>query len=146
MASSNYTVKRTILGRLKHGGDLLGEITRIVNDEHITMGTIMGIGGLKRAAVAFLNQTTKEYERIEIEESLEIVSLTGTISRMKQRSFPHVHVALSDRAGHMYGGHLVQGCEIWACEVVITELEGGVLSRDFDADTGLSLWPKESQL
>ena len=146
MPPSTYTPGRTIVGRLKHGADLLTELTRIVNDERIMMGTIMGIGGLKRAAVAFLDQKTKEYERLEFDEPFEIVSMSGTVSRMKHRAFPHVHVALSDRAGRVVGGHLVQGCEVWACEVVITELAGPVLTRDFDEETGLSLWPTEALL
>lgn len=146
MSIHTYSVNRTIIGRLSHGADLLAEITRIANEEKIVTGTITGLGGLKKGAVAFLNQKTKEYERIEFNEPMEIASLVGNISRMKQRAFPHVHVTLSDRQGRVFGGHLVQGCEIWAVEIMITVLDGGTLSRDFDSETGLALWPKESTL
>ena len=140
MSTSTYSTTRVILGRLRHGADLLAELTRIANDEQIVTGTITGLGGLKRGAVAFLNQETKEYERIEFNEPMEIVSMIGNISRFKQRAFPHVHVALSNRQGQVFGGHLVQGSEVWACEVEIRELAGPTLSRDFDPETGLSLW------
>ena len=38
------------------------------------------------------------------------------------------------------------GTIVHACEVVITELEGGTLSRDFDPGTGLPLWRDTSLL
>jgi predicted DNA-binding protein with PD1-like motif len=146
MGLPTYQPKRVFIGRLKHGADLLQELTRIVNEENIRTGSISGIGGLMRGAVAFYNQQTRQYERIELNESLEITSLAGNVSVSKERPFPHVHITLSDKQGRAFGGHLTQGCEIWACEVVIQEFEGGTLAREFDETTGLPLWHDSSIL
>ncbi len=141
-----YTPGRVVLGRLPHGSDLLREITRIVNENNITMGSITALGGLKRARYAVLDQVRKEYDYFDLEGPIEIVSCVGNVSSLKQRSMPHIHVALTDREGRGYGGHVVEGCEVYLCEVTITELVGPKLAREFDAETGMPAWGEDGVL
>jgi predicted DNA-binding protein with PD1-like motif len=141
-----YTTGKTILGRLPHGSDLLREITRIVNENNITMGTITAIGGLKRARYGILDQVAKQYTYYDLEGPIEIVSCVGSVSSLKQRSMPHIHVALTDKEGRGYGGHVVEGCEVYLCEVAITELIGPKLARDFDPETGMPAWGADGVL
>lgn len=144
MARTSYTSKRTFVGRLPHGADLLESITKIANEENIRVGKVTAIGAVQRAAIAYYNQDTKEYERKEFDKHLEIVSCVGNISTLKQRSMAHCHIVLADEHGNCLGGHLTNGCIVFACEVIIEELEGDSLIRHLDGTTGLSLWQERA--
>ena len=63
---------------------------------------------------------------------LEIVSAEGTISS----NGVHVHIAVSDDEGAVYGGHLMEGCKVHTtAEICIMETEM-VFKRIFDPETG----------
>ena len=62
----------------------------------------------------------------------EIVSALGTISA----NGIHVHIAISDSEGMVYGGHLLNGCKIHTtAEIAIIESEI-CFKRIFDPKTG----------
>lgn len=49
----------------------------------------------------------------------------------------HIHVSVSDRNGHCFGGHLKEGCAVFCTiELVIGILEEVVYHRTMDAETG----------
>ena len=51
----------------------------------------------------------------------------------------HAHAALAGHGGTI-GGHVVPGCTIFACELILQELVGEDLERACDEQTGLPLW------
>ena len=69
----------------------------------------------------------------EITDHCEIVSLNGTVS--KERC--HLHIALSKEDLSTIGGHLCEGCIInTTCELVIAEIPGTTIGKEFDEETG----------
>ena len=62
------------------------------------------------------------------------------ISMRDGKPFVHVHILLSDAEGKVFGGHLMKGTKLFACEVTIDEFEGEQLERGQDERTGLFLW------
>ena len=48
-----------LMGKLKHGADLLEEITNICRDHHIQLGRIEALGAVKKARLGFYNQKTQ---------------------------------------------------------------------------------------
>jgi len=126
-----------------HGGDLLGEITDFCRDRGITLGRVEALGALVRAKLGYYNQDTRQYETLEFDRHLEITNLVGNVSLKDSQPIVHAHVTLSDDAGAAIGGHLVPGCEIFACEFVVQAFEGPQLNRGFDEQTGLPLWNEE---
>jgi predicted DNA-binding protein with PD1-like motif len=82
---------------------------------------------------------------IEREGAMEIAAMSGTISQFKGRSMARLNGVLAFADGSTLGGTIGLGTIAHACEIVITELAGGTLTRDFDMETGLPLW-KESSL
>jgi predicted DNA-binding protein with PD1-like motif len=72
--------------------------------------------------------------------------MSGTISQFKGRSMARLNGVLAFADGSTVGGSIGIGTLAYACEVVITELLGGTLTRDFDPDTGLPLWKGGSLL
>ena len=71
---------------------------------------------------------------------MEIVSCLGNVSRRDGGVAVHAHLCLSSADGTTHGGHLVGGCVVFACEVVLTELLGPPLERGYDEVTSLPLW------
>ncbi len=125
---------------MKHGVDLLKEITKICQERNIHLGSIEAIGAVQKASIAFYNQTKRDYVIMTINEPLEMTSLTGNISIKDGKPFVHAHVTLADSTGNVYGGHLAPGTIVFACEFIIKTFDGLMLERRFDEDTGLSLW------
>ena len=52
----------------------------------------------------------------------------------------HAHATLAGHDGACVGGHVVPGCRIFACELILQELVGEPLERGYDEVTGLPLW------
>ncbi|MBS3809028.1 MAG: DNA-binding protein [Desulfobacterales bacterium] len=132
--------RQLFMGRLAYGEDLLDEITAVCTRENIRLGRIEAIGAVQRARMACYNQKTHEYRFFTIDQPLEIAQLTGNVSIRQGQPMVHAHLTLADDAGNAYGGHLAPGTVIFACEIIIEALEGPEFIREFDEETGLTLW------
>lgn len=132
---SNY-----FMGKLKHGADLLEEITGICKKENIRLGRVEALGAVSKARLAYYDQDNHEYRFFELDQHLEITNLTGNISIKDGEPMVHAHVTLADEKGKAYGGHLAPGTIVFACELVIQALDGPAFERGFDEETGLPLW------
>jgi len=138
----DYRAIRTVIGQLPHGSDLLDGLTEFVQGKNIRLGRIQGIGATTHAVFAYYDQQTKTYNPIECKGGMEILSLSGNVSMRDGKPFVHAHIALSDGEGKVFGGHLMKGTTLFACEVTIDEFEGEILERGKDERTGLFLWKK----
>jgi hypothetical protein len=137
---TNYKIKRTIIGQRPHGTDLLEGLTQFVQKENIRCGRIHGIGATTHAIIAYYDQNTKKYNSMEFKSGMEILNLTGNVSIRDGKPFVHVHILLGDPQGKVFGGHLMPGTKLWACEVFVDEFDGEDLVRGQDEKTGLFLW------
>jgi predicted DNA-binding protein with PD1-like motif len=144
---SNYSPKRIVVGQLARSTDLYDGITRIAQEKRIRTGRITGIGAVTRAKVAYYDQQQMKYNEIELNQPMEILNLNGNISIKDGKPFVHAHIILSDRDGTARGGHLLPGgTPVFACEVIIEELDGPELVRGYEEKTGLALWPTDTTL
>ncbi|MBN1788409.1 MAG: DNA-binding protein [Sedimentisphaerales bacterium] len=133
-------LKKTIIGKLEHGKDLLGELQAVCKEQDILLGRVSAIGAVKKAKIGYYDQQSREYHFFEIDKNLEISNLTGNISIRDNQPMVHAHITLCDSAGNAFGGHLVQGTIVFACEFVIDVYDGPKLLRQYDEITGLPLW------
>lgn len=138
-----FKPKTFFLERLNHGADLLGSITEIFRQHPGQMGSFTAIGAVKKAHVAFYDQERKEYLDSVIDEPAEILSCVGNVSQVEGEISVHAHITLGYRDGVARGGHLLEGTQIFACELFGVILEGEVLRREFDDVTGLKLWKRD---
>ena len=70
---------------------------------------------------------------LRLEEDVEIVSLTGTLSAKRT----HLHIACSREDLTCLGGHLVPGCVVnTTCELVVGVLSGWEMGVEQDGETG----------
>ncbi len=135
---------RTFIGRLDHGMDLLGEITRVCVEKEIRLGKIEALGAVERARLGYYDQAKRSYRFYDLKRPMEITNLTGNVSLRLKIPFVHAHVTLTDKGGRAFGGHLAPGTIIFACELVVQELTGASLNREEDPFTGLPLWSREN--
>jgi len=133
-------IKRTIIGQLQHGTDLYDGLTQIVQRENIRLGCIRAIGATTHAVIAYYDQNARKYNPMEFREGMEIISLNGNVSIRDGKPFVHAHILLGDPQGKTFGGHLLPGTILFACEVFIDDYEGEELIRSQDNRTGLFLW------
>jgi len=131
---------KRFMGRLRHGADLLEELTAVCLKQNIKLGRIEGLGAVRKACIAFYDQQAREYRPVTLDFPLEILKLVGNVSLKDGSPFVHAHVTLGDAEGKAYGGHLAPGTVIFACEFIMEVLEGPAFERDYDEETGLQLW------
>ncbi|MFW5908573.1 MAG: PPC domain-containing DNA-binding protein [Desulfosalsimonas sp.] len=136
----SVTSKKLYMGRLKHGADLLEEITKACKKENIKLGRVEAIGAVKKARLGYYDQKTREYGFFRIDRPVEITGLIGNVSIKDGEPMVHAHVTLADEDGKAYGGHLAPETEVFACEIIIEAMEGPAFERKFDEETGLPLW------
>jgi predicted DNA-binding protein with PD1-like motif len=139
-AASSYKITRTVIGQLPFGADLYESLTALVRKESITCGRIAGLGATTHAIVAFYDQKTHVYNPLEFPGGMEILNIHGNISVRDGLPFVHAHLILGDAAGRVFGGHLLPGTKLFACEVIIDEYDGPPLVRSHEPHTGLHLW------
>ncbi|MBW1644703.1 MAG: DNA-binding protein [Deltaproteobacteria bacterium] len=109
-------LKELFMGKLRHGADLLEELTGICKEKNIHVGRVEAIGAVQKAVIGYYHQDKREYEYLTLDKHLEILNLTGNISIKDGSPMVHAHVALADAEGKAFGGHLAPGTTIFACE------------------------------
>ena len=116
--------------RLRRGADLMQSIKALCAEKKIAAGVVLSaVGCISRGRVRDASGVTIR----EISEHCEIVSLNGTVSEKRC----HLHIALSREDLSTIGGHLCEGCIInTTCELVIAEIPGTVIEKEFDDETG----------
>ncbi len=140
MAMNEYAYKKTHIGRIPHGSDLLKGLTEFVTKKDIRCGKLQMIGAVKRAVLGFYDSSNGQYRDILFEKPMEVLSLMGNITTKDGKPFIHAHITLGDDKGHSFGGHLAEGTIVFAAEVIINEFEGEILERKYDETTKLALW------
>ncbi len=138
----NAKAGRCWIGRLPFKGDLLASLEAFAVEKQVQAGWVNVIGAVEKAVTGFYDQEKREYNHLQFDEELEIVSCMGNISMREGRPAAHLHITLGDNRGRLFGGHLVQGTIVFAGEFFMQELQGPRLNRSFDEDTGLPLWEK----
>ena len=134
------TAGRAFVGRLETGSDLVQEIERFCAEQVITAAQVTAIGAVRRARYAYYEQGHHRYRELESDSHHEVVGFVGNVSLKDGRPFLHAHATFADADGAAVGGHLLPGCEVFAGEVMIRELNGVSLVRQPDEATGLALW------
>ena len=131
---------RVFVGRLATGSDLVQEIERHCAERGVLAATVSVIGAVRRARFAYYEQQEHRYLEMETDAHHEITGFVGNVSLRDGRPFLHAHATFADVVGDTAAGHLLPGIEVFAAEVVITELADVSLVRRHDEETGLALW------
>ena len=123
-----------IVSRLFPGNDLKTGLENIMDGTEFNSGVIVtAVGSLSKTHLRMSNGAKRWFQGF-----FEIVSVVGTISP----DGVHVHLAVSDENGSVFGGHLLEGCIIHTTAEVCVIESKIEFSRVFDENTGY----KELQL
>lgn len=88
--------------RLMPGEELLETVFKFCQEQKITGGSIVGIGGTTNVTLLYFNSLTKEYQEKKFQGELyEVTNLTGNISVEKL----HVHMTIADKELKAWAGH-----------------------------------------
>ena len=128
------------MGKARFGSDLLEEITDLCRTEGVRTGWVKGLGAVQKAKIGYYGQSDRQYKIITLDRGMEITHLVGNITLKEGDPMVHAHVSLADSDGLTYGGHLVSGTIVFACEFIVQTFEGPIFERGFDQETGLPLW------
>lgn len=124
--------------RVEKGNDALEELQKFCSENKIAAGFFRAIGSTKGITIAWYNGEKKEYTDKHMQETLEIISLTGNVAILDGQAYVHAHGSFSNEAMQTFAGH-VKRLEVGAtCEIILEKLEG-TMERTYSEEIGLNL-------
>lgn len=125
---------RQLTFRLQSGQLLKEEIERVAQEKSVKAGVLLSVvGGLDNVVLRMPKLNSGDHAIKELDGPFELVSGTGTISK----DGCHIHIAVSDKEGKCYGGHLKDGCRVrMTAEIVIGIFDDVTYTRVPDEKTG----------
>lgn len=101
-------------------------------------GRFTAVGAFSKVKLGFYDLDRKEYEPIEVNEQVEVLSFVGDIAVRDGDPLVHAHVVVGLRDGRTRGGHLLEGYVRPTLEVMVIE-SPAEMRRRMDEDSGLPL-------
>lgn len=120
------------------GDEAMASLLSFAREQRITAASFTAIGAFSQAMLGFFDWQLKEYNRIPVNEQVEVVSLVGDIAVEGQEPKIHAHAVLAKRWGITAGGHLLEGHVRPTLEVVLRQTPKH-LERKFDPASGIAL-------
>src|SRR5439155_14298527 len=104
--------------RLESDEPVVDTLQAFLKAEGVESANISAIGAVKWVQLGYWNASTRAYEYREVEEQLEVLSLSGNCSKKEGEPFLHLHVILGRRDFSLLGGHLKEArvhptLEVW---------------------------------
>lgn len=120
------------------GDEVVSGLKRFARDNGLSASHFTAIGALQSVTLGFFDWEKKDYEKIPIDEQVEVVSMVGDVSLKDGEPKVHTHLVVAGRDGRAFGGHLLEAHVRPTLEVVLTE-STGEMQRNFDETSGLAL-------
>jgi predicted DNA-binding protein with PD1-like motif len=124
--------------RLESGDRVIESLTRLAQKERLGFAALSGLGAVRSITLAYFNVETKEYEKHELEEQMEVTALVGNISQKDGQPFAHVHATLGRRDLSTIGGHVFEAIAHSTLEVWL-DTQPDAVRRLPDEESGLTL-------
>ena len=123
---------------LDSGEDVLESLKAFAAENRIMAGRFTGLGAFSSVVLGFYDFETREYDRIPIDEQVEVASFVGNIATTDEEVSIHPHMVVAKRDGSAFGGHVLEGRVHPTLEVLIEDAPAH-LRRVCDRETGLPL-------
>lgn len=139
---------------LVRGEELMATLMGWCKEKEIAGATLTGLGAADQMELAYYNLETKSYERHQLEEEVEILSLTGNLAEFNLvkdklshgaggEKILHIHGVFGRRDLSTFGGHVMNLRVSGACEIHLTTF-ATPFKRQFNEETGLNLLSGET--
>ena len=137
-------MKDTWYIRADKGEEIISTLLDICHREGIRSAVFTGIGGCSSAEIQTFIPESGTFETEILEGMLELTNITGNIvSDENDRLFHHTHAVYSykqDGEHRMAAGHIKATTVLYTAEIELRPVEGGVIRRKFDPETGTGFW------
>ncbi len=120
------------------GDEVVEGLMRAANDFKLSASQFTAIGAFSEVTLGYFNLEKKDYQKIPVQEQVEVLSLIGDIALRDAEPVVHAHVVVGKSDGSAYGGHLLSARVRPTLEVVLTESPKH-LHRKLDPELGLAL-------
>jgi predicted DNA-binding protein with PD1-like motif len=134
----NEGPERTIALIFEKGDEVMSKLQRFARDHNLTASRFSAIGALQGAVLGYFAWERKDYERIPVNEQVEVLSLNGDIALDGDQPKVHAHAVLGRRDGSTVGGHVLEATVRPTLEVLLVE-SPGYLRKTCDRESGLAL-------
>jgi predicted DNA-binding protein with PD1-like motif len=134
----NQAQEKTFVLVFDKGDEVAGGLLAFAKEHNLAASHFTAIGALERVTLGFFERERKDYKRIEINEQVEVLSLSGDIALGNKGPQVHAHVVVGKADGTAHGGHLLEA-HVWPTLEVILVESPKHLRRKLDEETGLAL-------
>jgi uncharacterized protein len=131
--------EKTIVVVFDAGEEVVAGLLRFAKEQKLSAAHLTAIGAFERVTLGFFDLAKKDYNRIPIQQQVELISLVGNIAEDDDgQPKLHAHVVVGKSDGTAHGGHLLEAFVRPTLEIVIVE-SSRTLRRRMRADLGLAL-------
>jgi len=134
----NDDKQKTFAIILESGEEAMEQIMTFARERKIAASQFTAIGAFSKTTVGFFDFSIKDYKKINLNQQMEVLSLTGDITVFEDEYKVHGHIVLAKEDGSAYGGHLMKGIVHPTLEIILTE-SPVYLQRKMDKDAGIPL-------
>ncbi len=113
-------------------------LQRFCEEHEVMAARFTAIGAFRSAVLGYFNWERKEYDRIPIDEQVEVLSLIGDVALSDGKPKIHAHVVLGRHDGSTRGGHLLEAQVRPTLEVLLIESPAW-LKRTMNAEARIPL-------
>ena len=130
--------------RFEPGEEVLDALRRFITEHGVGYSFASAIGGVCWIRLGYWDVQKKEYRHTDLEEQLEVLSLTGDTSRKDGKPHLHLHGVFGRPDYTTVGGH-VMACRAYPTLELWLRTESLPLQREHDTETGLDLLDLDSR-
>jgi len=130
--------ERTFVLVFDTGDEAMASLSAFAKERGLAGSHFTGIGACSDVVLGYFDWKRKRYERIPLDEQVEVLSFAGDISVVDGEPKVHAHVVIGKADGSAHGGHLLEAHVRPTLEVVLVESPLH-LRRTHDAESGLPL-------
>ena len=130
--------ERTFAVVFERGDTVMEPLLGFLREESIGAARLSGIGALESVTLGFFDWDSKEYEKHQVDEQLELLSLVGDVALTDDGPQVHAHAVLGRRDTTALGGHLIDARVRPTLELIVEEPPTHLRKR-VDDETGLAL-------
>jgi predicted DNA-binding protein with PD1-like motif len=134
----NEVPERTFALIFDRGDEVVSTLERFAAEHGLSASRITAIGAFESATLGYFDWERKDYDRIPVNEQVEVLSLVGDIALAGEKPKLHAHVVLGRRDGSALGGHLLDARVRPTLELLVVD-SPSYLKRERDPVSGLAL-------
>lgn len=124
--------------RIDRGEDVMAKLAEFARETDIGSASITGIGAASEVELGIYSAEISAYKHYTYTGDLEIISLTGNITKKDGAPHVHLHSVVSDGKDVTVGGHVERCIIVGTSELRVHTLEK-TYSRKLDEETGLHI-------